>query len=305
MKVSADGSSSQSVATGFRNPIGIGVSKKGVITAAPQEGNWTPASAIIEVKEGNYYGYPGPRYSKDRPLGYDTPLCWLPRIQDNSSGGQVWVESDRWGPLKDRLLHLSYGLCRIMLVMREEIAGTVQGGTVWLPLNFNSGVIQGCFSPHDGQLYVSGLRGWQTNAAKDGCLQRVRYTGKKLLLPVALETQSDGVILRYSTPLDKELAEDTTSFSIAQWNYKYSSAYGSKEYKISKPDELGHDHLKVKSATLLNDGQSIHVVIENMQPAMQMQIKYDLESTDGDIINGTIYNTIHRLPTKSISKTSK
>ena len=35
------------------------------------------------------------------------------------------------------------------------------------------------FNAADGQLYVCGLKGWQTRATKDGIFQRVRYTGKK------------------------------------------------------------------------------------------------------------------------------
>jgi hypothetical protein len=34
------------------------------------------------------------------------------------------------------------------------------------------------FRKQDGQLYVCGLRGWQTAGVMDACLQRVRNTGK-------------------------------------------------------------------------------------------------------------------------------
>ncbi|MFM2097211.1 MAG: hypothetical protein RIS70_4335, partial [Planctomycetota bacterium] len=49
------------VATGLRNPVGLSVGPDDTITAAPQEGEWTPASNIIQVKAGGHYGYRGPQ----------------------------------------------------------------------------------------------------------------------------------------------------------------------------------------------------------------------------------------------------
>ena len=39
---------------------------------------------------------------------------------DNSGGGQAWVTSSKWGPLKDQLLHLSYGQSKMYVVLKEE-----------------------------------------------------------------------------------------------------------------------------------------------------------------------------------------
>ena len=46
LKVSADGSRLSVVATGFRNPNGLGVSPSGVITAADQQGTWVPETRL-------------------------------------------------------------------------------------------------------------------------------------------------------------------------------------------------------------------------------------------------------------------
>src|SRR5262249_11952176 len=149
------------------------------------------------------------------PLGYDLPLCWIPRRQDNSSGGQVWVTSDRWGPLKGQMLHLSYGQCRMRLVLREGVRpGGVQGGTVGLPPLFASGVMRGRFSTKDGQLYVSGLKGWVTAATQDGCLQRVRYTGMPVDVPVQARSYRNGLALTFTRPLDKQTVENTGNFFV-------------------------------------------------------------------------------------------
>ncbi|MEC9091076.1 MAG: DUF6797 domain-containing protein, partial [Planctomycetota bacterium] len=89
VRVSPDGQTKTIIATGFRNPNGMGVRADGLVTAAPQEGEWTPASGVCEVIEGKHYGYRGPKpKTGDSPLGYEKPLVFLPRLVDNSSGGQ-------------------------------------------------------------------------------------------------------------------------------------------------------------------------------------------------------------------------
>lgn len=301
-RVTRDGSREEPFASGFRNPCGMAIGPHDVITVAPQEGEWTPGTSICEVRAGGHYGYLGPRVTAQRPLGYDPPLCWLPRQIDNSAGGQMWVPDGRWGPLAGSLLHLSFGRCWPLLVLREELSSdaslgpTSQGGVVRLPLDFESGVLRGRFHPLDGQLYVSGMKGWGTSAARDGCFQRVRYTGRPVYLPNTLKVYANGILLGFTQPLDLVSCEDADNFSIEQWNYRYSETYGSPEYKVSNPAHEGRDEVDVKSATLLPDGRSVFLEIDPLRPVMQMGITYSLRAADGTALNDTIYNTIHRVP---------
>jgi mono/diheme cytochrome c family protein len=296
VRVSPDGTRREILATGFRNPNGLGVGPGPVITVAPQEGNWTPASNVAEVRPGGYYGFGGPKLTTDRPLGYDPPLCWIPRRQDNSSGGQVWVSGGKWGPFDGQMIHLSYGQCRMRLTLREEVRpGVVQGGTVGFSPFFASGVMRGRFSPHDGQLYVSGLKGWSCAAQQDGCLQRVRYTGKPVDMPIRVQTMQNGVAISFSRPLDRSSAEDPGSFALEQWNYRYSEKYGSADYKLSDPRSEGHDEVPVTSATLLQDGKTVFLEIPKFRPVMQLAIAYALRSNDGASLRRTIYYTVNEV----------
>jgi len=86
------------LATGLRNPNGLGLGPQGEILVSSQEGEWTPASMICEVQRGGHYGLGGP---KPGPLGLLPPLCYLPRGLDHSSGAPVFAASHRWGPLGD------------------------------------------------------------------------------------------------------------------------------------------------------------------------------------------------------------
>ena len=295
LKVSKDGRNIERVATGFRNPNGFFVSNKsGIITAADQQGTWVPSSRVDIVKPGGFYGFVPMHHRSQVPDSYDPPVTWIPHKVDNSSGGQVWVEGGKWGALEGELLHLSYGRCEMFLVLRDEFGDIIQGGVAKFPFRFNSGAMRARFNSRDGQLYVSGLQGWQTSGAKDGCFQRVRYTGKPILLPVGLQVHEDGILLEFHQELDQELAEDPGSYSVKQWNYRWTKAYGSNHYKPSAPDQIGEDPVPVLSARLQQGGKSVFIKTAKLQQVMQMEIAYDLESLDGDEMIGKVHNTIHQ-----------
>jgi len=294
-RISADGSRYETLATGWRNPVSMTIGPADVITVSPQEGEWTPASMICEVKAGGYYGFGGPKSTPERPLGYDPPLCYVPRQLDNSTGGHVWATGDRFGPLSGQLLNLSFGQCAMHLVLREVIGGQSQGGVVPLNLRFMAGVMRGRVRASDGQLYLTGTQGWVSSALRDGCFQRVRYTGARICLPVGLNIHANGIRISFSEALSREAADDAESYSIEQWNYKYSSKYGSAEYAVSQPEVIGHESAAIKSAKLAADGRSVFLEVPGLQSVMQMRIKYLLKDATGENARGEINNTIHWL----------
>jgi mono/diheme cytochrome c family protein/cytochrome c-type biogenesis protein CcmH/NrfF len=311
VRVSPDGQSMKVVATGLRNPngMGMGPAPGNVVTAAPQEGEWTPASAIYVTKPGAHFGGGGPRITETRPLGYDPPLVWIPRRVDNSSGGQVWVSSDRWGPLKGQMLHLSFGQCSAMLVgMESSLQKSELPNAAFVsefPFRFDSGAMRGRFSPHDGQLYVTGLRGWTSAATVDGCLQRVRYTGKAVDIPVGIRTYRNGISLTFAEPLQKEAAELPGNYHLEEWNYRYSKNYGSPEFRVSDARQEGRDTVRVRSATLLDD-RTVFLELKDVHPVHVMAVSYVLKSGTPESspreFRQTLYATIHRAGSESIDE---
>ena len=307
MKLTSDGSTLTSVADGFRNPNGMGVSPTGMITAAPQQGTWTPESSLIVVRQGGYYGYGGPRVTDDRPDGWELPMCFIPRPMDNSGGGQVWVQGGRWGPLEGKMLHLSYGQCRMLLALTEQVDGTYQGGTIQFPTepgDFQSGVMRGRFSPQDGQLYVSGLRGWQTRSVRDGCFQRVRYTGGSVHLPTAVKTFTNGIQLSFAEPLDEATASNPDNYYVQQWNYLWSKQYGSPQFSVQRPQEQGRDDVAVESATVTDNGRSVFLEMPGRTVVHQLVINWLLKSSPGESFRGTFAHTINRQPTEAFPESA-
>ena len=297
MKVSKGGKKLDVVATGFRAPNGIGINPwNDQITTCDNEGSWMPSCPINWVKPGGFYGVENSAHKSPIPP-FNPPMLWLSHNGwDNSGGGQVWVNSDKWGPFKGELLHASYGECAIYLIMKQQVGEQMQAGAVRIPVKFTSSSMRPKFNPIDGQLYVAGLQGWQTKAVKLAGLDRVRYTGAPVRSVSGLKIDKHGVHLSFTQALDAKEATDAQNYSAEMWNYRRSSDYGSPEVSVKDPKKVGHDKLEVKAATLSADGKTVTLTIPDLTPAMQAQIKFSIKSKDGGSIDQVVQNTIHAIP---------
>ncbi|HLJ96100.1 MAG TPA: DUF6797 domain-containing protein [Gemmataceae bacterium] len=295
VRISADGRQADVLATGFRNPDGLGLLPDGSVTVPCSEGEWTPASMICLVrpnrnaKEVPFFGYRGPKNGQPPEL----PLVYLPRGLDNSSGGQVYITSNQWGPLQGRAVHLSYGAAAHFLLLRDEVAGQAQGAVVPLPGEFQSGVHRGRFNPKDGQLYVCGMGGWGMYAVADGCFQRVRYTGQPVQLPCGFHVHENGVQITFTQRVDRTVASEVRGQFAQAWNYRYSSAYGSPEFSPRHFGTPGHDQLAITAAHVLPDGRSLFLEIPELQPVNQLHLHLHVHSGRAQ----DLFLTVHRLDT--------
>lgn len=302
LKLSKDGAKLETIATGLRAPNGIGVSPTGIVTSGDNEGTYMPRCRINWIeKPGFYAGVKDTAHRAQAPDEPDLPLCWMPMEIDNSSGGQVWVTSDKWKDLGGRLLHLSYGTCSVYLVLAEKVDGRMQGGVVRLPADFSSSCMRARFSPKDGQLYVAGFQGWQTSAAREGGFHRVRRTAAPLGIPTALHTCDKGVYLTFDEPLGATTAVDLESYGVEIWNYRYSSAYGSPEISVLHPErevEQGkpnRDPLPVTAAKLSPDRRTVFLAVDGMRPVQQIKVRWNVDAADGRELKGELHASIHAL----------
>ncbi len=325
LKVSKDGSKHEVFATGFRAPNGIGVGPRGEVTSGDNEGTWTPMCRLSLVLPGSFNGCVDTAHRAEPPTWFDMPICWFPKNVDNSSGGQCWVTSTKWGPLTGHLLHTAYGTSSLYHVLMQRDGNRVQGGVVKMPVNFLTGAMRPRFNKLDGQLYVCGLRGWQTNAARDAAFQRVRYTGKPFHTVHSMKVVKGGLELAFTEKLDPRTAGDVENYTAQQWNYLWCSEYGSADYSTTTPGfdakvreynrlraekkrnqaaiqavfkelKRGKDRVEVRSAKLSADGKTVTLAIPNIKPVMQMHLRFRIKAADGSAIAQEIYSTINYVP---------
>lgn len=266
--------------TGFRNPNGLGISADGrFVTSSGQEGDWTPATSVFQIELdqnlGAHFGAGGPKDGKPP----EPVLMYLPRGEDNSASSQAFITSEKWAALKgdNNLIHLSSGGGSAWLVMRQQVKGRWQAAAVKISGNFDSGPQCARFNPKDGHLYVNGMQGWGSYTPKDGCFQRVRFTGGDKPVPIGFEARDNGVLLRFNQPVTN--ADAATCFAQC-WNYRYGPQYGSPEYSVKYADTPGHDPLEVRSVQKLDGGKTLFLEIPQIVAANQIHLRV---STGHDI----------------------
>ena len=280
-------------AWGVRNCMGIGGSDD-YFWVAPQEGTWTPASAILEVNAGEFYGLPTQAQGRG---AIASALCYIPRGLDNSTGGMLEVTSKKWGPLEGAHVGLSYGASAHYLILRDDMGDRPQGAVVPLEGEFLSGVMRGAFHPSDGQLYLVGMDGWGDYSVKDGCFHRVRYTGLPVYKPNGFRVHANGIRIDFATKLDPTASVETERYFAQGWNYEYAQRYGSPEFSAKHPHSLGHDPIPVRSVQQIAE-DAIFVEMPTMEPVMQLHLRMSLKASDGhefktDLFASPMYPSAH------------
>ena len=149
-----------------------------------------------------------------------------------------------------------------------------------LPLKFESGIMRGRFNERDGQLYLCGRVVWQSKGPRTGAFHRVRYTGKPVHMPRDIHVKPNGVEITFTGELDTATASDAQNYSVEQYNYRWTSNYGSKDYRPSNPSELGHDVIDIAGVRLSPDGKSVFLAVTGLKPVMQSEINLPFITAD-------------------------
>lgn len=291
IRVSRDGTHSEVVARGFRAVSGLGIAPGGDFTTIDNQGHWMPANRLNWVTRDGWYGNAWAA-NPDGREGYDEPLCWMHNFVDRSGGTQLWVPTDRWGPLRDQLITLSYGMGHMFLVLHERgVDGRRQGAVTRFPVEFDTGILRGVFHPHNRQLYAAGLYGWAGNKTRPGAFVRVRHTGQPLHMPNRLHVAADGIVLGFTDPLDPVSATDPGNYDLKAWNYRWSVRYGSPDLRLDGQE--GRDTWPIAEVTLAADRRTVFLRVPDLQPVMQWHLEFDLRGDDGTPIRSFVHGTVH------------
>lgn len=312
-KISPDGRYRETYSTGFRTPNGMGWMPGDRMTASDNQGQWMPASKINLLRPGGFYGWvqtyeiPG-KWSPDGgkidprkvvpPKSFDRPLIWMPQVLDNSSGGQLWVDDPRWGPLSGRLLHTSFGRGWMFYLLTQEVDEVTQAAIIKLPFDFSTGIMRAAVNPADGQVYAVGLDGWNGGGRAglaDHGIQRLRFTGKPYPMVDDCRVERDGLRLGFNFELDRERAADPKSYRVRHWNYLWQASYGSEMYSPAT-GKVAIDSLDVAGVEIAEDGKSVLLNIPGLRPVDQLHLILDVADETGQAFTEEIYWTIHRVP---------
>jgi len=288
LRVSADGSRTEILATGFRAANGVCLNDDGTFFVTDQEGFWTPKNRINRVKVGGFYGnmfgYTDVTDSSDSAM--EQPMVWITNDKDRSPAELLWVPKGVWGNLSGSLLNLSYGTGRAFIVPHEEVGGKWQGAVCELPMPaFATGIMRGRFST-DGALYTCGMFAWAGNATAPGGFHRLRRNGKPAHVPLGIHAATGALTVTFSDPLVPSTV-NPEAFALKVWSLKRTASYGSKHY-----DE---DPLEIKGARVSADARSVTLDIPLLASTQCYELKLKIQGRDGVTVERSLHGTIHEL----------
>jgi cytochrome c551/c552 len=295
LRVSPDGGSVSVLGWGFRGPF-VGVHPvTGLVTASDQEGHYVPTTPLYIVKDGEYHGHLSQLLPKEKyPAPIADPLTWIPHPVNPSGVTQVWLTDPRMGPLTGAMIHIGYTRPELFVVRMNNRSAKPQASVTSLTHEIPFAPLNGAVNPADGQLYITGFRGWGTTATKSSGIMRVRYTGAPCFVPHEVAATDKGILLRFDVELDARTATDLASYSIERWNYRRTANYGSPHLKLDGTP--GQEWMQPSSVYLAKDRKGVFIGLPGLEPVMQMRVGWSLASQAGATFENSAYLTPHELP---------
>jgi cytochrome c551/c552 len=267
VKISKADGSMELIAAGLRTPNGIGLGVDNEIFVADNQGDWLPASKIVHVKEGGWYGSRSVDFEGTEGMKENLPVVWLPQDEiGNSPSAPTYIND---GPYKGQMIHGEVTNGGIKRVFVEKVNGDYQGCLFRFTQGMEAGVNRIIWGP-DGALYVGGV-GSTGNWVHDGKLwyglQRFKYNEASTFEMLAVRAKSNGMEIEFTEPLPEGEGWEKSNYLVKRWYYKPTENYGGP-----KIDETG---LNIRSVKISEDRKKVFLEFDGMKPNHMIYIKLD------------------------------
>ena len=297
LRIAADGRSVEVVATGFRNPDGLGLAPDGTITVPNSEGEWVPDVDDLRGPPGRPL-----RLSRAQERPAARPAAGLPAAR----AGQ-FQRCPGHGPRRP-VRPACRASCstspsaraRISWCLREKVDGQPRGRPCRCPASSSRARTGAGSIPRTASSmspgWPAGARTRPPTAAFSACATPASRSSCRL----AFHAHENGVLADASPGRSTERSPSRPKRHFAQaWNYRYSASYGSPELSPRHPGQPGHDVLAIRSAHVLADGRTLFLEIPELQPVNQLHLhvtpgrgRADRPVRDGPPAGGAV----HRVP---------
>ena len=306
------------LATGLRSPAGLGVNGEDAIFYTENQGDWVGSGRMTHLELGDFAGSPeglkwtdDPRsplklkmedikdssglslyeYAKKLP-NMKAPAIWFPHTILGISTSDILIDDNagKFGPFEGQMLVGDQGHSKIMRVALEKVNGVYQGAAFPFVEGFSSGILRMIWGSDHSMFVGMTSRGWASTGKESYGLQRLVWTGKTPFEIKTVKALDDGFELEFTKPVNRQSAEDVSSYRFATFTYKYHRAYGSPIV-----DEGG---MKVQSAKLSEDGKKVKLVLQGMRLGYIHQFKAKgVRSVQGEpLLHDTGFYTLNEVP---------
>ena len=256
VKINRETGNTEFIADGLRTPNGIGMNTNRELFVADNQGDWLPASKIVHIQNGEFYG----SKSVD-PIGTANkveklPVVWLP--QDEIGNSPSEPNYLNVGPYKNQLIHGEVTHGGLKRVAYEEVEGQLQGAVFRFSQGIEAGVNRICWAP-DGSLIVGGIGvsgNWQHYGKLPYGLQRMKYNGKTTFEMLRINSKPQGFEIEFTAPLATE-TDLKKLLQVQQWYYLPTIEYGGPK--------LDQKVLNAEVMNLSDDGKKVLIKVEGLK----------------------------------------
>ncbi len=314
LKITPDGKTIP-VCSGIRSPCGIGPNEHGVMFYAESQGPWNGSCSLKVLQQGGFMGHPisfnwyelapemGPapvepqsnsrieierkRVKELVPYAVVFPYK---RMGRSISGFVVDRTGGKFGPFENQIFIGDFSLGVVMRATTEQVNGVWQGACYPFREGFATGLLALQFTP-DGNLVAGGTnRGWPVRGPRAYAIQRLDWTGRVPFEIKEIKARSDGFIVSFTKPVDRELAADPTLYQLKTFTHRYQQGYGSPEVDQTTP--------QTTQATVSDDGFKVELKVNDLVQGHVHEFHLpSLRSIDDEkLVHADAYYTLNEIP---------
>jgi len=290
VRIAARDGAVEVIARGLRAPNGIGFGPGGRLFVTDNQGDWLPASKLLLVRPGAFFGSHAVGFAGTEALPIDPPVVWLPHSEVGNSPSQpVALEI---GPWRGQVLFGDVHYGGLQRVFVEEVEGQLQGAAFRFSQGFEAGVNRLAWGP-DGKLYVGGIGGpgdWGQPGKLWYGLQRLAYNGRPTFELLALRARADGFEAELTEPLAPGVDVRPADFRVRDWTYRPTADYGGPK--------LDERELPVRAVDLSPDRRRIRLALDGLAPGrvVHLEVLGPLAGASGPLWSREAWYTLNRLP---------
>ncbi len=301
------------LASGLRQPNGVGLSPEGEMFVTDNQGDWKPSCGLIHVEAGDFLGHaasvkwePGhdPAATTVESLWrrYKAPAVVFPHGPGGVSAGEpVWDQTGgRFGPYAGQVFVGDFS-SMILRVSLEKVGGAWQGsmypfigrgdlpGTV-AGERLAAGNTRLVFGP-DGSLYTGQTGGW--GGGSDG-LQRIVWDGHVAPEMHEVSLTERGFRIRFTEPMDPSTLI-AGNFAVNRFRFYYHVEYGSPW--------IDEAPLPLEEVRVSADRRQVEIVLSGLAAGFVYEIGVPALRTaaGAPLANPVAYYTANRLLTGEVA----
>ena len=298
-KISKEDGSIEFVAQGLRTPNGIGVGVDGELFIADNQGDWLPASKIVHVQKGAWYGSRSVDFVGTNKLKETLPVVWLPQDEiGNSPSTPTYLDK---GIYKGQMIHGEVTHGGIKRVFVEKVNGQYQGCVFRFIQGLESGVNRIRWSP-DGALYVGGIGStgnWGHSGKLWYGLQRLEFDENESAFEMlAVRAKSNGLEIELTESLKEGDGWNPEDYEVRQWRYQPTENYGGPK--------IDDQELLVRTASVSDGGKKVFLEVDGIKDGyhvIYVRLKKNFISTmNHELWTTEAWYTMNNIPENNLGK---